>query len=117
MKTENQINDLKNENDKLWLALLHLSGIVPVIFLTIIFYNWKKTNIKEMAEHYRAILAFQSFIFLIWILGLWGSYRSGMHEPIYGILIVGVMFSVINTLRVLNGQTYKYLIFSRFKKQ
>ena len=108
--------DLTSDNDRIWLALIHLSGILPLFFPSVIIWNRKKADIKEITEHYRAVLAFQSMIFLIFILGLWGFYRTKMSEPALGILLLSVIISVINALRVLNGRPYKSIGMFRDKK-
>ena len=114
MKTQkfsNEPDSDNNLNDRLLLAILHLSGILPLFFPAIIIYNKKKNDIKEMTDHFRAVIAFQSFIFLIWILGFWGFLMIQNSRVSFGILVIGALFSIINTLKVLNNQPYKYFGF------
>ena len=120
MKTQQFNNEPKsdnNYNDRLSLALLHLSGVLPVFFISMLIYNRKKESIKEMPDHFRAVIAFQSVVFLIWFLGFVGFILSGDSTVPYGILIVSVIFSAINALRVLNNQSYKYPFHFRFRNK
>jgi transcriptional regulator with XRE-family HTH domain len=111
--TSDAEKDLDMDSKRIWLALIHFSGILPLFFPTILIWNRKKTEIKEMNEHYRAVIAFQSMILLICILVLWGYIHHGMLEPIFGILFLSVIFPIWNALRVLNDKPYKY--FGLFK--
>lgn len=105
--------DLDMDSKRTWLALIHLSGIIPLFFPTIMIWNRKKAEIKEMTEHYRAVIAFQSMILFLCVLVLWGNIHSGTVDPIYGILFLSVFFPIWNALKVLNDKPYKY--FGLFK--
>ncbi|MBN2519809.1 MAG: DUF4870 domain-containing protein [Bacteroidales bacterium] len=114
MKTEKQLSDedinFKNDNDRIWLAFLHFSGILPLFLPSIYIWNRKKADIKEISEHFRSVIALQSFIFFIYLLSLWGCYKTiGRFEAIFGILFLGVFFSIWNALRVLNGRPFKLI--------
>lgn len=114
--TENESDedkDLEIENKRHWLAILHLSGILPLFFPSIIIWNRKKAEIKEISEHYRAVLAFQSTVFMLCILGLWILYAAKNPRVIIIVLIVGVVVSISNSQKVLNGKPYRY--FNIFK--
>ena len=114
--TSDDEQDLKMDNNRTWLALIHLSGILPLFFPSIIIWKRKKTVIKEMTGHYQAVIAFQSMILFICILSLWGNIRTDMPVNIYGILSIGVIFSLWNALKVLNGKPYRYFGIFRPKK-
>ncbi|MBN2613841.1 MAG: hypothetical protein JXB00_19950 [Bacteroidales bacterium] len=104
--------DSKNNfNDRLFLAMLHLSSILPLFFPAIIIHHKKKDEIKEMTVHFRAVMALQSFIFFIWILGFWGFLMTRNSSVSFGILVIGALFSIINSLKVLNNQPFKYFGF------
>jgi transcriptional regulator with XRE-family HTH domain len=100
--------ELDIDSKRTWLAIIHLSGILPLFFPTIIIWNRKKAEIKEMTEHYRAVIAFQSMILFMGVLILWGNIHTGMIEPFYGFLFISVLFPVWNALKVLNDKPYKY---------
>ena len=105
--------DLRDDKDRNWLALLHLSGMLPLFFPTIIMRNRKKSSIHGITDHYRAVIGFQSSILFGCLMGLWVYYWG--HEPVVIIifLLLGVYFSIKNTLNVLNDRPYKY--FGMFK--
>jgi len=107
--------DLKNDKDRNWLAMLHLSGILPLFFPTMIMRNRKKSDIKGITDHYRAIIGFQSSILFGCIIGLWVFYWGGEPHVIIIFLLLGVFFSVKNTLKVLNGKPYKYFGMFKYK--
>ena len=109
----NTEKDLDIDSKRTWLALIHLSGLLPLFFPTIIIWNRKKAEIKEMTEHYRDVIAFQSMILFICVLVLWGYIHTGMLAPLLGILFLSVIFPIWNALKVLNDKPYKY--FGLFK--
>lgn len=119
MFTENESNkdeDLEADSERTWLALLHLSGLLPLFFPTIIIWNRKKADIKEITDHYRAVIGFQSTILFGCIAGLWIFYWTKKPVVILIFLLLGGFHSIRNTLRVLNGQSYKYY-FHLFKSK
>ena len=106
-KTESE--DLKEEDaskTKIWLPILQLSGLFTLIFPPIIIWIWKKDKVKNIKEHAIDVVNFQisiliyialsSFliIFGLPIALLWGIYSS--------------VVIVINTIKVINNQSYKY---------
>ena len=107
--------DFKTDSDRNWLAMLHLSGMLPLFFPTMLMRNQKKSGIKGMADHYRAVIAFQSSILFGCLLGGWVYFWA--HEPIVIIifLVLGVFFSIKNTLKVLNGKPYKYFGMCKYR--
>jgi len=50
--------DLEDVNKRNWLALIHLSGLLPLFFPTIIIWNLKKAEIKEITDHYHSVIRF-----------------------------------------------------------
>jgi len=65
---ENEIEG-KQESQKFdsnnWSALIHLSGILPLIFPTIVLWKIKKDKTKDMTNHFRAAISMQ---LCIWVL-------------------------------------------------
>jgi transcriptional regulator with XRE-family HTH domain len=108
--------DLDIDSKRTWLALIHLSGILPLFIPTIMIWNRKKAEIKEMAEHYRAVLAFQSTILFMCLLGFWVLYNAKNPRVILIFLLLGGLFSIMNTFNVLNGKPYKYFGIFRAQK-
>jgi transcriptional regulator with XRE-family HTH domain len=109
--TQNESNegdDLKNDSNRNWLALIHLSGILPLILPTILIWNRKKSEVKEISDHFRASISFQLTILFICAISLFGFHWNERLEINIGILIASVFFSVKNAVRVLNGKSYRY---------
>lgn len=104
----NEDKDLENVNKRNWLALIHLSGLLPIFFPTIIIWNRKKADIKGITDHYRAVIGFQSTILFGCIIGLWVFYWTKRPVVILIFLLLGGFLSIRNTLKVLNGKPYKY---------
>jgi transcriptional regulator with XRE-family HTH domain len=105
--------DLDMDSKRTWLSLIHLSGLLPLFFPTIMIWNRKKTDIKELTEHYRAVIAFQSTILFMCLLGFWVLYNAKNPRVILVILLLSGLFSIKNTFNVLNGKPYRY--FGLFK--
>jgi transcriptional regulator with XRE-family HTH domain len=114
------ISDLEKDVDldskRTWLAMLHLSGLFPLFLPSFFIWNRKKADIKEMTEHYRAVLAFQSTILFMCLLGFWVLYNAKNPRVILIFLLLSGFFSIKNTFNVLNGKPYKYFGIFRAKK-
>lgn len=104
-----------NFHDRFLLALLHLSGILPLFFPAIIIWNRNKKKVKEINDHFRDIIAFQSTILFGCFPGLWIFYWSGRLTIILIFLLLGAFLSIINAMKVINGKPYKHFILSWFK--
>jgi transcriptional regulator with XRE-family HTH domain len=89
-----------------WLALIHLSGIIPLIFPTIALWNNKKDKTKNMTNHFRAAISMQLCIWVICLVGLWIYWRVNQPIPIIGGLLVGGLISILNAIFVMNGKPY-----------
>lgn len=106
------ISDMEKDVDidikRTWLAMIHLSGLVPLFLPSFIIWKRKKADIKEMTAHYRAVLAFQSTILFMCLLGFWVLYNAKNPRLIFIFLLLSGFFSIKNTFNVLNGKPYKY---------
>ena len=96
------------EQSNLWIVLLHLSGILFVLFPPIIIYYLFKDKNELIEQHGKDVINFQISMFLIFtICGL----LSILILPIL-ILIVLSIYSyiriIINTILVMNHKPYKY---------
>jgi len=105
--------NLEDINTRNWLALIHLSGLLPLFFPTIIIWNRKKAQIKEITVHYHSVISFQLTNLLVILGGIWIFYITKKPILILIILLFGGFQAIINTLRVINGKPYKY--YSIFK--
>ena len=93
-------------DDKNWPALIHLSGIIPLIFPIIVLWNNKKDKTKDMINHFRAAISMQLCIWVISLGGLWIYWKTNIPIPLIGGLLVGGLISILNAIFVLNGKPY-----------
>ena len=70
--TENE--DSEDINKRNWLALIHLSGLLPLFFPTIFIWNRKKAKIKGITIHYHSVISFQLTNLLVILGGIWILY-------------------------------------------
>ena len=108
----NETQKVINNN---WLGLIHLSGIFPLIFPTVIIWNLKKDEIKGITDHYRAVINFQLGIWVIILGGLWIYWKANNPIPLIAVLFLNGLFSISNTRKVMNGEPYKHISFFKFK--
>ncbi len=104
-----EVDELEKEDaseTKIWLPILHLSGLFTLIFPPVIIWIWKKGKVKNMREHAIDVVNFQISILIYIILS---SFLIFFGLPIA--LIWGIYSSVviiINTIKVIYNQSYKY---------
>ena len=108
--------DIQTDVERVWLAFIHLSGLLPLFFPSIIIWNRKKDDIKEITNHFRAVIAFQSTMLFACLVGFWLLYWDNEPEVILITLLISAFFSIRNTVRVLNGNSYKYYSLFGIKK-
>jgi transcriptional regulator with XRE-family HTH domain len=94
---------IKNNN---FLALLHLSGLLPLFFPVLIIWKLKKDKTKVAYNHFRAVVVLQLILLGITIVGLWIYWKMNQPIPLFGGLVAGGLLSIINTVKVLNGESY-----------
>lgn len=130
------------ENENLWLAVLHLSSILPLVILPLLIWSWKKNQSGAIDSHGKDVLNFQitmmlvllafSLIFLIlpvFLFGILGlaeavPVRIGLPELLIllcplPLVLVGIFTTfqgVINAVRVLSDRPYRYIISIPFVK-
>jgi uncharacterized Tic20 family protein len=106
--SNNDADEENSEECKIWLPLLHLSGLFILLLPPIIIWIWKKEKIPAIRKHAVDVVNFQfsmtiylfSSVFLtLFIIGI-------------PLLILLGLFStaiiIINTIKVINNQPYKY---------
>lgn len=103
-----------NSDAQLWLPLLHLSGLFNLLLPPMIIWLTKRDSVKHMREHGIAVLNFQLSMLLyevICALFMFFLIPTMMFVP-FMLLVLLVLFSfgavLVNTLKVSNGQPYKY---------
>ena len=109
------LKTLKNEKMKesieqsnLWLVLLHLSGILFMLFPPIIIYYLFKDKNELIEQHGKDVINFQVSVFLIlMICGL----LSILILPVLIVIILSIysyIRIILNTIYVMNHKPYKY---------
>src|SRR5688572_18822377 len=121
----------KTNNENLWLALLHLSSVVCIVFIPLLLWSWKKDQSYKIDQQGRAVLNFQITITLVlfaFVLALMiapavflSVQRLDGEAGILGdiftllpplpILFIGIFASyqaVVNTVRALSDQPIRY---------
>ena len=118
-------------NENLWLALLHLSSVVCVVFIPLLLWSWKKDQSYKIDQQGRAVLNFQITITLVlfaftlvlmvapavWLMvqqldgdpGILGDIFTLL--PPIPILLIGIFTSyqaVMNTVRALSDKPIHY---------
>lgn len=98
------------------LALLHLSGLFILILPPLLIWIWKKDEMPGKDQHYKDVMNFQLSM-LVYILA----------SLILGVVIIGLILLpligisstviiLVNTSKVMNGQSYKYPLSIQFMK-
>lgn len=92
--------EIQKVNDNNWFGLLHFSGLLPLIFPTIIIWNQKNDKTKDMSNHFRAVISFQLCILGICLGGLWIYWKVNQLTPFIGGLLVGGLVSIMNPIKL-----------------
>ena len=121
----------KTENENLWLAILHLSSVLCIVFLPLLLWSWKKDQSYKIDQQGREVLNFQITITLIlftftlilmvapavWLMiqqldgepGILGDIFTLL--PPIPILLIGIFTSyqaVMNTVRALSDKPIRH---------
>lgn len=89
-----------------WLGFLHLSGILPLLFPTVLMWRAKKHKTKAMSPHYRSIISLQLLICGVLLGCLWVYWKTHITTPLLGVLLINTLLSITNAVKVLNGESY-----------
>ena len=106
----------QSHND-LWLILMHLSSVFPVVIIPLIIWVWKRAEDTRIDYQAYDVLNFQISMWLaMMVAGSMVFYLVGLIIlPLLGIFICVV--SIKNTLRVAQGQPYRYPFSLRLLKR
>jgi len=111
------VEDDSNENkekiikDDIVLGLIHLSSLIPILIPTILLWNFNKNKVANINEHFKVVVSFQIFMWLLFLVGFIQYHILGMLYAFYAGLIFIVFFSVMNAVSVMNNKPYNYLFF------
>lgn len=113
---QKDIADSSKPDPTQWIALLHLSGLFVMIFPPLIIYIWKKPEVPEMQIHFKDVMNFQLslLVYLLASLVLVMLVIGVVLLPLIGVLSTAII--ILNTIKVMNGQSYKYPFSIRFLK-
>jgi len=115
----------KEKKDKLILGLVHLSGLFLLFIPTILIWNNKKNKVKGITAHFNHVISFQLTIWLVFILpGIAMHYFLSMNNfinkapfLIFIGVVIGVCFSIFNTISVINNKPYRHFNFIKWKNK
>ncbi|MBI9033651.1 MAG: helix-turn-helix domain-containing protein [Bacteroidales bacterium] len=102
--------------NKTWLALLHLSGLFCFLLPSLIIYILKRDEIEGMYKHGADVLNFQ---ISMWIYLFSATLLSVILIGIPILIFLGIYSTIIvvlNSVRVLSGDPYRYPFSIRFIK-
>jgi transcriptional regulator with XRE-family HTH domain len=108
---ETEENDRGIKADNLyWLALIHLSSLFLLIVPTFLIWNRKKAEISLPENHFSDVVNFQLSMWILFILpGIFVLLVTRMPYILFLSLTASAIFTVLNTIRVLNNKPYRYL--------
>jgi len=100
------------QDDHIWLALIHLSALFLLLLPSILLWNYKKDQVQDITTHYKDVLRFQLTCWFLLIFP--GIFLQSKTVMLLGIVLSGTL-TLLNTVRVLNGIPYNYILMIRFK--
>ncbi len=111
-----ELNIISYTDKKLWLALLHLSGMFILLFPPLIIWWKKKDIIEDIGSHAIAVINFQLSM-LIYLIpsGMLVLVLIGLPIVIF-LGLFSTIVIIINSIRVINDQPYKYPLSISFLK-
>lgn len=68
-----------------------------------------------MTDHYRAVISFQLTIWVIILGGLWIYWKANQPTPLIAGLFLSGLFSIFNTIKVMNGKPYRHISIFKFR--
>ncbi|MBN1986318.1 MAG: helix-turn-helix domain-containing protein [Prolixibacteraceae bacterium] len=98
--------ELQKIGNKNWSALIHLSGLFPLLFPTLLLWNRKKDKTKDLANHFHAAVTLQLCIWVISIIGLWIYWKVSQPIPLIIGLLIGCFVSIMNAIFVTLGKSF-----------
>lgn len=99
--------EIKKVTDTNWLGLLHFSAILPLIFPTVIIWNFKKDKITGMPEHYRDVISIQLKVWVAILAGSWIYWKADQPIPLILVFLGNAVFAIFNTIKVVTGEPFK----------
>jgi len=108
--------DVRLTKSNVWLSILHLSGLFILLFPPLIIWIWKKDQVEDMREHGIDVINFQLSVL---ILLLPAGILAGLIITLPIVIFLGIgstVIIVVNTIKVINNQPYKYPLIVKILK-
>lgn len=105
LSSESGWNRFEQKESNKWLPLLHLSGLLLLIIPPIIIWIWKRDKVAEIRKHAIDIINFQLSMSLFLLPCLFFS----IHPLSVLIVVFSQVTIILNTVKVTNNKSYKYL--------
>lgn len=113
--TTTEETNVESNKDKIILAFLHLSGILIILLPSFLIWNKHKHNVSNISTHFGAVIGFQLTCWMLILMGFIQYYIVRMPYMFYAAALFTIFFSVMNTISVLNNQSFKYMNLIRVK--
>lgn len=109
--------------DSIILGMLHLSGMFPLFFASILIWKRKRHLSDKITDHFKDIIGMQLTIWLMFILPGTALYFFFEHMGIinkapfliFGGIALGLILSVTNAIQVFHDKPYKRFSFLKSK--
>jgi transcriptional regulator with XRE-family HTH domain len=111
--------DLTDENathNSIWMPILHLSGLFILLFPPILIWLCTKNKVKGINKHAADVVNFQISM-LVYLVSSSFLAKTFIGLSVVKFLgIVSTILIIINAVRVMNNQSYKYPLSIKFLK-
>jgi len=103
-----------NQNDRIWILIMHISNFIPLIFPALFIWIWKKDEIVDIQNHGTDILNFQITMFLaLFFSGFLILIIIGFPLLIFLAFYISYI-TLLNTVKVATGKSYRYPLTIKF---
>ena len=115
-KLEQNGHEETSREDPVLLSMLHLSGLFILLFPPILIWLWNKDKIQNIRQHAIDVINFQLSMLIFLIPGgILAIVLIGIPIVIF-LGVYSTIIIIVNTIRVLNDQPYKYPLSLRILK-
>lgn len=116
VRDENNQNKPRETETRKWLTFLHLSGLFILLIPPLVIWILKRDEIPGINEHAKNVMNFQISMLIYLLAGAMSVFFAlGLLVlPLLG--IYSTIIIIINSVRVMNGDSYKYPLSIKFMK-
>jgi transcriptional regulator with XRE-family HTH domain len=98
----------EENNDTIWFALIHLSGLCFLLIPPLVIWYFKKDELKGIKSHAVSVINFQINVLACIIpCGIFAIFMFPI-VILIGISIIGSVIIIINSIKAFNNQSYRY---------